>query len=102
MSNKIDITTEYLTGTYIDAHNHLLQEVAASMHPDGTTYKGSFACHIYEVNGKLDMVVKSQIAVDKDVPSAQGWVAVKELIKAARRHYGHAEKDLGGTDFGTA
>lgn len=99
MSNKIDITTERLTGTDIDEPNHLLQEVAASIHPEGTTYKGSFACHIYEVNGKLDMVVKSQIAVDADVPSAQGWVAVRELIKAARTHYGHPEKEISGTDF---
>jgi len=99
MSNKIDIDREYLTGSEVDAPNHLLQEVAASIHPVGTTYKGSFACHIYEVDGSLDMVVKSQIAVDSDVPSPQGWLAVKELIKAARRHYGHAEKDIVGNDF---
>ena len=99
MSNKIDITREYLSGAEIDTPNHLLQEVAASIHPDGTTYKGSFACHIYEVDGSLDMIVKSQIAVDKDVPSPQGWMAVKELIKAARRHYGHPEKEIDGTDF---
>jgi hypothetical protein len=98
-ANQIDITREYLTGTEVDHPNHLLQEVAASLHPDGTKYKGSFACHIYEVNGKLDMVVKSQIAVDNDVPSPQGWLAVKELIKAARRHYGHEDKDIAGNDF---
>lgn len=99
MSNKIDIKRETLTGSEIDESTHLLQEVAASIHPDGTKYKGSFACHIYEVNGSMDMLVKSQISVDGDVPSPQGWLAVKELIKAARRHYGHEEKEIAGTDF---
>lgn len=78
----------------------LLQNVAASIHPEGTKYKGSLAVHIYEVNGKLDMVVKSQIHVDADVPSPQAWMAVKELIYAARKHYGHQEKEnFQGQDF---
>jgi len=78
----------------------LLQNAAASMHPEGCTYKGSLAVHIYEVNGKMDMVLKSQIHVDSDVPSPQAWVAVKELIHAARKHYGHEEKEtLQGEDF---
>lgn len=78
----------------------LLQDVAACLHPEGTKYKGSLAVHIYEVNGKLDMVLKSQIHVDHDVPSPQAWVAVKELIHAARKHFGHEEKkDLQGQDF---
>jgi len=78
----------------------LLQQVAASIHPDGCKYKGSLAVHIYEINGKLDMVIKSQIHVDSDVPSPQAWVAVKELIHAARKHYQHEEKEtLAGQDF---
>jgi hypothetical protein len=78
----------------------LLQEVAACLHPEGTKYKGSLAVHIYEVNGKLDMVLKSQIHVDADISSPQAWVAVKELIHAARKHYGHQEKEsLEGQDF---
>lgn len=77
----------------------LLQTVAACLHPDGTKYKGSLAVHIYEVNGKLDMIVKSQIHVDSDVPSPQAWLAVKELINAARKHYNHQEKELQGEDF---
>lgn len=80
--------------------SQLLQTAAASMHPEGCTYKGSLACHIYEVNGKLDMIVKSQIHVDSDISSPQAWVAVKELIHAARKHYGHQEKEaLQGQDF---
>jgi hypothetical protein len=78
----------------------LLQQTAASMHPDGCKYKGSLAVHIYEVNGRMDMVLKSQIHVDSDVPSPQAWFAVKELIHAARKHYGHQEKEsLQGEDF---
>lgn len=71
----------------------LLQNVAACLHPEGTKYKGSLAVHIYEVDGSLDMVLKSQIHVDSDVSSPQAWVAAKELIHAARKHYGHEEKE---------
>ena len=79
----------------------LLQNVAACLHPEGTKYKGSLAVHIYEVNGSLDMVLKSQIHVDSDVSSPQAWVAAKELIHAARKHYGHEEKStLAGNDLG--
>jgi hypothetical protein len=40
------------------------------------------------------MIVKSQIAVDDDVASPQAWMAVKELVQAARNHYGHEEKEI--------
>lgn len=96
---KVEIKRERVEGDAVHDATNLLQNVAASLHPDGTKYKGSLAVHIYELNGRMDMVVKSQIAVDDDVPSPQAWVAVKELMQAARKHYGHEEKEIAGTDL---
>ena len=95
MNKQMEITRDHTRGgdAAIEA-NIQLQNAAACLHAEGTKYKGSLACHIYEVNGKLDMIVKSQIAVDADVPSPQAWVAMKELIQAARNHYGHQEKEI--------
>lgn len=93
--NKMEITRDHTkNGDAAVQANIQLQNAAACLHAEGTKYKGSLAVHIYEVNGRLDMILKSQIAVDSDVPSPQAWVAVKELIQAARNHYGHEEKEL--------
>ena len=94
--NKIKIDRERLTGTEIQRSTVALQDAAASMHVDGTKYKGSMAIHIYEVDGSLDMIVKSQIALDDDIGAAQAWVAMKELMHAARKQFGLGEKELTG------
>lgn len=94
-SPKIEITREHNRGgDHAIEANIRLQDAAAAIHPEGTKYKGSLACHIYEINGQLSMIVKSQIAVDDDVASPQAWMAVKELVQAARNHYGHEEKEI--------
>lgn len=92
---KIEVKREHNRGgDHAIEANVQLQNAAACLHPEGTKYKGSICCHIYEVNGKMDMIVKSQIALDADVPSPQAWIAMKELIQAARNHYGHQEKEI--------
>lgn len=96
MNDKLKIERERMTGSGIQRSTVALQDAAASMHVDGTTYKGSLAIHIYEVNGSLDMVVKSQICLDDDIGPAQAWVAMKELMYAARKQFGLPEKELEG------
>lgn len=98
MNDKLNIKRERLTGSEIQRSTVALQDAAASMHTEGTTYKGSMAIHIYEVNGSLDMIVKSQICLDADIGPAQSWAAMKELMHAARKQFGMEEKELtGGT-----
>jgi hypothetical protein len=99
---KIEIKREHNKGgDHAIEANVQIQNAALSLHPEGTKYKGSLACHIYEINGKLDMIVKSQIAVDQDVSSPQAWIAMKELIQAARDYYGHAEKEIDAEKIAT-
>lgn len=98
MTDKLNIERERKTGSEIQRSTVALQDTAASLHPEGTKYKGSMAIHIYEVNNSLDMIVKSQISLDDDVAPAQAWVAFKELVHAARKQFGLAEKELVG-DF---
>lgn len=94
MNDKIKIERERMTGAGIQRSTVALQDAAASMHTEGTTYKGSMAIHIYEVNGSLDMIVKSQICLDDDIGPAQSWAAMKELMHAARKQFGMEEKEL--------
>jgi hypothetical protein len=96
MNDKVKIERERQTGAEIQRSTVALQDAAASMHTEGTKYKGSLAIHIYEIDNSLDMVVKSQICLDDDVGPAQAWVAMKELMHAARKQFGLAEKELDG------
>lgn len=96
MNDKVKIERERQTGAEIQRSTVALQDAAASMHSDGTTYKGSMAIHIYEIDGSLDMIVKSQICLDDDIGPAQAWVAMKEMMHAARKQFGLQEKEIEG------
>jgi hypothetical protein len=94
MTDKLKVERERLIGSEIQRSTVALQDAAASMHAEGTKYKGSMAFHIYEIDGSLDMIVKSQICLDDDVGPAQAWVGMKELMHAARKQFGFQEKEL--------
>jgi hypothetical protein len=94
MTDKLKVERERLIGSEIQRSTVALQDAAASMHAEGTKYKGSMAFHIYEIDGSLDMIVKSQICLDDDVGAAQAWVGMKELMHAARKQFGLEEKEL--------